>query len=90
MTLTDNEWMARALQLAARGCYTTHPNPNVGCVLVRDGAGKIIGVVGVLDVPLTVLGLAELRLVVHRLTGHTSIVSTGSQPFNVRHKQAGR
>ena len=37
MSLTDDEWMARALQLAARGCYTTHPNPNVGCVLVRDG-----------------------------------------------------
>ena len=37
MTVTDNEWMARALQLAARGRYTTHPNPNVGCVLVRDG-----------------------------------------------------
>ena len=28
--------MARALQLARRGQYTTHPNPNVGCVLVRD------------------------------------------------------
>jgi diaminohydroxyphosphoribosylaminopyrimidine deaminase/5-amino-6-(5-phosphoribosylamino)uracil reductase len=28
--------MARALQLAARGLYTTHPNPRVGCVLVRD------------------------------------------------------
>ena len=41
VTLTDNEWMARALQLAARGCYTTHPNPNVGCVLVRDG--RLVG-----------------------------------------------
>ena len=29
--------MARALQLAARGKYTTSPNPVVGCVLVRDG-----------------------------------------------------
>ncbi|WP_284155481.1 bifunctional diaminohydroxyphosphoribosylaminopyrimidine deaminase/5-amino-6-(5-phosphoribosylamino)uracil reductase RibD [Sulfuricystis multivorans] len=29
--------MARALQLAARGLYTTTPNPRVGCVLVRDG-----------------------------------------------------
>lgn len=28
--------MARALQLAARGLYTTHPNPRVGCVLVRN------------------------------------------------------
>ncbi len=29
--------MARALQLATRGQYTAHPNPMVGCVLVRDG-----------------------------------------------------
>ncbi len=31
----DHRYMARALQLAQRGQYTTHPNPNVGCVLVR-------------------------------------------------------
>ncbi len=30
--------MARALELAARGLFTTMPNPRVGCVLVRDGA----------------------------------------------------
>ncbi|MEQ5801420.1 bifunctional diaminohydroxyphosphoribosylaminopyrimidine deaminase/5-amino-6-(5-phosphoribosylamino)uracil reductase RibD [Halomonas sp. H10-9-1] len=30
-------WMARALELARRGLYTTHPNPRVGCVLVKDG-----------------------------------------------------
>ena len=29
--------MARALQLAERGLYTTTPNPRVGCVIVRDG-----------------------------------------------------
>lgn len=29
--------MARAIHLAERGLYTTHPNPRVGCVLVRDG-----------------------------------------------------
>jgi pyrimidine deaminase RibD-like protein len=29
--------MSRALELAARGLYTTDPNPRVGCVLVRDG-----------------------------------------------------
>ena len=34
----DSQWMARALQLAQRGLYTTSPNPRVGCVLVRDGA----------------------------------------------------
>lgn len=28
--------MARALELARRGWYTTMPNPRVGCVLVRD------------------------------------------------------
>ena len=33
----DREWMARALALAARGLYTTAPNPRVGCILVRDG-----------------------------------------------------
>lgn len=30
--------MARALRLAAAGLYTTHPNPRVGCVVVREGA----------------------------------------------------
>ena len=28
--------MARALQLARRGMYTTRPNPRVGCVIVND------------------------------------------------------
>ncbi len=37
MTPADSEWMARALQLAARGLYTTTPNPRVGCVLVKEG-----------------------------------------------------
>jgi diaminohydroxyphosphoribosylaminopyrimidine deaminase / 5-amino-6-(5-phosphoribosylamino)uracil reductase len=32
----DHQYMARALQLAARGLYTAHPNPRVGCVLVRN------------------------------------------------------
>ncbi len=30
--------MARALELAERGLYTTTPNPRVGCVLVRNDA----------------------------------------------------
>ena len=34
----DSAHMARALQLAARGRYGAHPNPMVGCVLVRNGA----------------------------------------------------
>src|SRR5271169_2804537 len=34
----DRAHMERALVLAARGLYTTDPNPRVGCVLVRDEA----------------------------------------------------
>lgn len=37
----DYRSMARALRLARRGLYTAHPNPRVGCVLVKDGS--IIG-----------------------------------------------
>ncbi|MBI5451421.1 MAG: bifunctional diaminohydroxyphosphoribosylaminopyrimidine deaminase/5-amino-6-(5-phosphoribosylamino)uracil reductase RibD [Gammaproteobacteria bacterium] len=33
--------MTLALRLAARGMYTTAPNPRVGCVVVRDG--QVIG-----------------------------------------------
>lgn len=33
--------MARALELARKGIYSTHPNPRVGCVIVRDG--QIVG-----------------------------------------------
>jgi diaminohydroxyphosphoribosylaminopyrimidine deaminase/5-amino-6-(5-phosphoribosylamino)uracil reductase len=41
VSAADHEFMARALQLAARGLNTTTPNPRVGCVLVRDG--RIVG-----------------------------------------------
>jgi diaminohydroxyphosphoribosylaminopyrimidine deaminase/5-amino-6-(5-phosphoribosylamino)uracil reductase len=34
---TDCAHMARALRLAERGAYGAHPNPMVGCVLVRNG-----------------------------------------------------
>jgi diaminohydroxyphosphoribosylaminopyrimidine deaminase/5-amino-6-(5-phosphoribosylamino)uracil reductase len=34
-------YMERALALAARGLYTTDPNPRAGCVLVKDG--QIVG-----------------------------------------------
>lgn len=37
-SVDDHRFMARALQLAAQGLYTTEPNPRVGCVLVKDGA----------------------------------------------------
>lgn len=33
----DARHMARALQLARLGVYSTHPNPRVGCVVVREG-----------------------------------------------------
>ena len=39
---TDHQMMARAIQLAKRGEYTTAPNPNVGCV-ISDGKGVILG-----------------------------------------------
>lgn len=35
--LNDARWMGAALTLASRGQRVTAPNPNVGCVLVRDG-----------------------------------------------------
>ena len=34
----DREWMAVALELAAQGEALTSPNPQVGCVIVKDGA----------------------------------------------------
>ena len=41
MSRPDEHFMARAVNLARRGLFTTDPNPRVGCVLVRDG-----GIVG--------------------------------------------
>ena len=40
-TADDYRYMARALQLAARGLYTTTPNPRVGCVIVKND--QIVG-----------------------------------------------
>jgi diaminohydroxyphosphoribosylaminopyrimidine deaminase/5-amino-6-(5-phosphoribosylamino)uracil reductase len=37
----DREYMDRALELAARGLFSTTPNPRVGCVIVREG--RVIG-----------------------------------------------
>jgi diaminohydroxyphosphoribosylaminopyrimidine deaminase / 5-amino-6-(5-phosphoribosylamino)uracil reductase len=39
--LNDARWMAAALTLAERGRGRTAPNPNVGCVIVRDG--RVVG-----------------------------------------------
>lgn len=41
MSVTDIEFMQRAINLAKRGRFTTTPNPNVGCVLVKDG--EVVG-----------------------------------------------
>ncbi|HBM09904.1 bifunctional diaminohydroxyphosphoribosylaminopyrimidine deaminase/5-amino-6-(5-phosphoribosylamino)uracil reductase RibD [Pseudomonas sp. Choline-3u-10] len=41
MSTKDHAWMALALQLARKGLYSTHPNPRVGCVIVKDG--ELIG-----------------------------------------------
>src|SRR5436190_2918312 len=38
---TDPRFMAAALALAERGRGRTAPNPNVGCVIVRDG--RVVG-----------------------------------------------
>lgn len=40
-SIVDHHYMSLALQLATRGIYTTHPNPRVGCVIVRNN--EIIG-----------------------------------------------
>ncbi|WP_221071797.1 bifunctional diaminohydroxyphosphoribosylaminopyrimidine deaminase/5-amino-6-(5-phosphoribosylamino)uracil reductase RibD [Vibrio alfacsensis] len=40
-TSQDFDMMSRALKLAQRGIYTTAPNPNVGCIIVRNG--EIVG-----------------------------------------------
>ncbi len=39
--MLDEMYMARALKLANQGRFTTHPNPRVGCVIVKDG--EIVG-----------------------------------------------
>ncbi|MGL6258209.1 bifunctional diaminohydroxyphosphoribosylaminopyrimidine deaminase/5-amino-6-(5-phosphoribosylamino)uracil reductase RibD [Vibrio sp. WXL210] len=36
-TSLDYDMMSRAIKLAWRGRFTTAPNPNVGCVIVKDG-----------------------------------------------------
>lgn len=40
-TAADHPFMARAITLARKGWNTTHPNPRVGCVIVKDG--EIVG-----------------------------------------------
>lgn len=40
-TELDHHYMARAIELASKGRFTTAPNPNVGSVIVRDG--EVVG-----------------------------------------------
>ena len=40
-SIDDGRYMARAIELARRGRFTTSPNPNVGCVIVKNG--QIVG-----------------------------------------------
>ncbi|WP_052196504.1 bifunctional diaminohydroxyphosphoribosylaminopyrimidine deaminase/5-amino-6-(5-phosphoribosylamino)uracil reductase RibD [Halomonas sp. C22] len=45
-SIADHGFMARALQLARQGLYTTDPNPRVGCVIVRYdrlAEGQVVG-----------------------------------------------
>lgn len=45
-SVADHRFMARALQLARQGLYTTDPNPRVGCVIVRydrSAEGQVVG-----------------------------------------------
>lgn len=39
--ISDEIYLSRAFQLAQKGRFTTMPNPNVGCVIVKDN--KIVG-----------------------------------------------
>lgn len=41
MHTQDLQFMAEAIRLGEKGRYSTHPNPAVGCVLVRQG--KVVG-----------------------------------------------
>ncbi len=40
-TAEDFRYMAEALRLAAKGLFTTDPNPRVGCLLVHEG--RVVG-----------------------------------------------
>ncbi|MGQ8365061.1 bifunctional diaminohydroxyphosphoribosylaminopyrimidine deaminase/5-amino-6-(5-phosphoribosylamino)uracil reductase RibD [Glaciecola sp. 1036] len=38
----DESFMAKAIKLASKGCFSTTPNPNVGCVIV-NAQGEVVG-----------------------------------------------
>ena len=76
------DYMRRAIEIAYRGKGSVHPNPLVGCVLVRDG--EIIAGVGMailvvfmqskLLLPMRKKGGSQLAGVLHML--HWSLVTT--------------
>lgn len=37
LSATDQTLLARCVELAVNGCYTTTPNPRVGCVICKNG-----------------------------------------------------
>ena len=41
LSTSDRNWLSRAAELAERGWGRVHPNPMVGCVLVK--AGRVVG-----------------------------------------------
>ncbi len=43
MIVDDRQWMREALKLARNGIGTTHPNPRVGAVVVRERDGRLLG-----------------------------------------------
>jgi diaminohydroxyphosphoribosylaminopyrimidine deaminase/5-amino-6-(5-phosphoribosylamino)uracil reductase len=69
----DHMHMARALQLARRGLYTTDPNPRVGCVLVRGG--EVVGEGWHERAGDPHAEIVALRAAAHRATGATAYVT---------------
>ena len=75
----DELYMARAFELALLGRFTTAPNPNVGCVIVRDG--EIVGEgyhvrAGEPHAEVHALRMAGEKARVPRLTSRWSLVAT--------------
>ena len=72
----ERAYMSHALELAARGLYTTTPNPRVGCVIVRDG--QVIGEgwhVRAGEAHAEVAALADARARGHDVRGATLYVT---------------
>ena len=46
--MTQEGYMQEAISLALKGSYNVHPNPKVGCILVKNN--EIIGILGDYDV----------------------------------------